>query len=117
MYWPPARGIIAASSPYVTAAITVISPLITHARSSRPGDPTSRPISAETMKMPEPIIEPMTIVVASYRRRPLMSSGSDLLTVEPASVEVAISDHCFNLRSPLFRQDLDRLRFGLEHRR
>ena len=37
-----------------------------------PGDCVCRAISAETMKMPEPIMEPMTSVVASIRPRPLI---------------------------------------------
>ena len=36
-------------------------------RSSRPGEPTVRAISALTMKMPEPIMAPMTIIMASNR--------------------------------------------------
>jgi hypothetical protein len=43
---------------------------------SNPGEFTSRPISAETMKMPEPIMEPMTSVVALVRPKPLTSSLS-----------------------------------------
>src|SRR5215472_8994732 len=34
-------------------------------------------MSAETMKMPEPIIEPTTIIVESKRPRPLTSSGEE----------------------------------------
>src|SRR5690242_7748518 len=34
-------------------------------------------MSAETMKMPEPIIEPTTIMVESKRPRPLTSSGEE----------------------------------------
>ena len=37
--------------------------------SSQPGAPTSRADSAEVMKMPEPIIAPMTIIVASSTPR------------------------------------------------
>src|ERR1700733_15087313 len=40
------------------------------ASSRPPVDPESRAISAETMKMPEPIIEPTTMVVESNRPRP-----------------------------------------------
>ncbi len=43
---------------------------------SSAGESTSRAISAETMKMPEPIIEPMTSMVALVRPRPLTSSLS-----------------------------------------
>jgi hypothetical protein len=40
-------------------------PVTSHASSSQPGLPTSLAMSAETMKMPEPIIEPTTTMVAS----------------------------------------------------
>ena len=39
--------------------------MTTHATSSQPGLPTCRAMSAETMKMPEPIIEPTTTIVES----------------------------------------------------
>ena len=45
--------------------MTVRTPVTTQASSSQPGLPTSRAMSAETMKMPEPIIEPTTTMVAS----------------------------------------------------
>jgi hypothetical protein len=40
---------------------------IIQVRSKRPGDPTVRAISAETIKMPEPIIDPATRVVELTR--------------------------------------------------
>jgi hypothetical protein len=43
----------------------VTTPATTHAMSSQKGEPTVRLISAETMKMPEPIIDPATSIVAS----------------------------------------------------
>ena len=64
-YWPPARGIKAAISAAVAAPQTVIRPATAHAASSQPGVPTRRADSAEVMKIPEPIIEPTTIIVAS----------------------------------------------------
>ena len=48
----------------------------TQAPISRAGELTSREISAETIKMPEPIIEPITSMVALVRPRPLTSSLS-----------------------------------------
>src|SRR6266542_677026 len=66
-YWPPARGYIAASSPYARAPNIVTIPATTQASSSHSGEPTVRPMSAETMKMPEPIIDPATSIVASVR--------------------------------------------------
>src|ERR1022692_2327944 len=47
-----------------------MNPVIIHARSSPPVDPVYRAISAETMKMPEPIIDPTTIMVESKRFSP-----------------------------------------------
>ena len=43
----------------------VSNPAIPQAARSQPGEPTSRADSAEVMKIPEPIIEPMTIIEAS----------------------------------------------------
>src|SRR5438270_13619476 len=48
---------------------TVISPARAQARRSQPGAPTSRADSADVMKMPEPIIAPMTSIVASSNPR------------------------------------------------
>src|SRR5687767_9482335 len=64
-YWPPARGYIAASSPYASAPSSVMTPVSTQARSRKNGLSTLRAMSAETMKIPEPIIEPATSIVAS----------------------------------------------------
>src|ERR1700737_4671372 len=64
-YWPPARGYIAASSPYASAPRIVTIPATIHAISSQKGEPTVRLMSAETMKIPDPIIEPATSMVAS----------------------------------------------------
>src|SRR5262245_41484543 len=50
--------------------MTVNKPVITHATSSQPGEPTCRDISLETIKMPEPIIEPATIIVESSSPSP-----------------------------------------------
>jgi hypothetical protein len=41
----------------------VRTPVKTHAVSRRPGLPVCLPISADTRKMPEPIIEPTTTIV------------------------------------------------------
>src|SRR5207253_1974586 len=64
-YWPPARGNIAASSPYASAPSTVMTPVRIQASSSQNGDPTVRAMLDDTMKIPEPIIEPATSIVAS----------------------------------------------------
>ena len=57
---PPARGIIPANSPQLKAPINVSAPVTTHTASSQPADPTCREISAETIKMPESLIDPAT---------------------------------------------------------
>src|SRR4051812_27471232 len=48
----------------------VSTPVITQTTSSQPGEPTWREISPETIKIPEPIIDPATIIVESSRPRP-----------------------------------------------
>src|SRR5207247_10310449 len=92
-YWPPALGIIAASSPYDSAPTTVRMPVMTQATSSQPGLPLSRAICADTMKMPEPIIEPTTTMVESYRPSPRLNSVSSSV----AAVELAIGDSCITI--------------------
>jgi hypothetical protein len=64
-YCPPALGYMAASSPYARAPSNVITPVITHATTNQNGEGSDLAMSAETMKMPEPIIEPATSMVAS----------------------------------------------------
>ena len=66
----------------------VMNPVTTQAAMSNTGESTSRAISAETMKMPEPIMEPMTSVVALVRPRPLTHSLS-LEAMETVLVSVA----------------------------
>ena len=53
----------------------VITAVTSQAAISSAGEPTPRDMSAETMKMPEPIMEPMTIAVAEKRPSPLTNSG------------------------------------------
>src|SRR5882724_704003 len=67
----------------------VKSPVTTQARSSQPAEPTWRVMSAETMKMPEPIIDPATIIVESQvpssRTKPVdLSSAAGLTALAPA---------------------------------
>src|SRR5262245_6287217 len=54
-----------ASSEQHSAPVIVSNPAIAHARSSQPGAPLSLDDSADVIKIPEPIIEPITIIVAS----------------------------------------------------
>src|SRR6185436_2138304 len=80
-YCPPARGHIAASSAQQSAPVMVSTPASAQAMSSQPGEPTSRDDSAEVMKIPDPIIEPTTIIVASSRLRPRTSFVGDSLVI------------------------------------
>src|SRR4030095_10255898 len=68
-----------ASSEQQRAPVIVNKPAIAHARSNQPGAPLSRDDSAEVIKIPEPIIEPITIMVASTgpsaRTRPRARGG------------------------------------------
>jgi hypothetical protein len=54
-----------ASSEQHSAPVTVSKPATAHASNSQPGAPVNRADSAEVIKMPEPIIDPTTIMVAS----------------------------------------------------
>src|SRR4030088_2217871 len=54
-----------ASSEQHNAPVMVNRPATAHARSNQPGAPLSRDDSADVIKIPEPIIEPITIMVAS----------------------------------------------------
>src|SRR5438132_11874868 len=51
-------------------------PVMIQAISRPPAEPVWRAMSAETMKMPEPIIEPTTIMVESNRLRPRTNPAS-----------------------------------------
>src|SRR5215831_9169037 len=54
----------------------VIKPVTSQAAMSSAGELTSRAISADTIKMPEPIMEPITSVVALVRPSPLTNPVS-----------------------------------------
>src|SRR5262249_27130 len=55
------------------APVIVSTPASAQATSNQPGEATNREDSADTRKIPEPIIEPITIIVASRRLRPRTS--------------------------------------------
>src|SRR5687767_8822151 len=55
----------------------VITPAASHASMSQSGEPTVREMSADTMKMPDPIIDPDTSMVASVRDRALTNPPDD----------------------------------------
>src|ERR1041384_7903662 len=69
-----------ASSPYDRAAGTVSTPVISQATSSQPGLPTCRAVSADTRKMPEPIIEPTTTALASSSPRARLNARASFST-------------------------------------
>jgi hypothetical protein len=62
----------------------VMTPATIQTTSSNPGLCTWWDISPETMKIAEPIIDPMTIMIASKRPRPLTRSAPSPVT--PANV-------------------------------
>jgi hypothetical protein len=51
----------------------VRTPATTHESNSHPELPSCRDISAETMKMAEPIMDPATIIVLSNNPRPRLN--------------------------------------------
>src|SRR5947208_1735715 len=68
-----------ASSEQQSAPVIVSKPAKAHASSNQPGAPLNRDDSADVIKMPEPIIDPMTIIIASIgpsaRTRLVVSLG------------------------------------------
>ena len=54
----------------------VKTPVKIQVKSNPPAEPVYRAMSAATMKMPEPIIEPTTIIVAS--KRPIRAARPDV---------------------------------------
>jgi hypothetical protein len=71
----------------------VSKPATAHASSSQPGAPLKRDDSAEVMKMPDPIMEPITIIVASTgpsaRRRLDGGRSSILLLTKNSAARVS----------------------------
>src|SRR5437870_7559403 len=70
---------MAASSAQHSAPLIVITPASAQATNNQPGEPTSRDDSAEVMKMPDPIIDPITIIVPSVKPRPRTNFGDSVL--------------------------------------
>ncbi len=70
----------------------VRNPVSTQAPISRTGESTRRAISAETMKMPEPIMDPMTSIVALSGPRPFTNPLS-LEATEIVFASVAKKPH------------------------
>src|SRR5689334_12643682 len=67
----------------------VSTPASAHATSNQPGEPTSRDDSADVMKMPEPIIDPTTIIVASSSVRPRTRRAAELTMVVASAMDRA----------------------------
>src|SRR5213076_1818081 len=59
-----------ASSEQQSAPVMVSKPAKAHPSSNQPGAPLNRDDSADVIKMPEPIIDPMTIIIASIGPSP-----------------------------------------------
>src|SRR5437867_1050286 len=76
---------------------------------SRPGDETWRAISAETIKIPEPIIDPTTRVVASIRPSPLarpVSSARRAVSIRYRLLKrVALISHACAMRKQIQTAD------------
>ena len=60
--------------------------MTTQAVRSQPALPSERPMSADTMKMPEPIIDPTTTIVESNRPRPRVNSVSSVVAAPALAV-------------------------------
>src|SRR5439155_11988899 len=92
--------------------VIVISPATAQASSSQPGAPIKRADSAEVMKMPDPIIEPITIMVASSGPRPrtklvsaLVGEAVDFPGTTPAfptECSLSLMENVLEPRSPRF---------------
>src|SRR5258706_2690755 len=67
------------------AGAAVSNPLMNRAAGSRPVDAVWRAISAETMKIPEPIIAPTKIMVESNKPRP-RTNPDDSVSVTIGSI-------------------------------
>src|SRR4026208_1502357 len=72
---------MAANSAQQSAPVIVSTPASAQATSNHPGEPTSRDDSAETIKIPDPIIDPTTIMVASSRLSSRTSLGEVSLLI------------------------------------
>ena len=70
-----------ASSEQQSAPVIVIKPATAQASNNQPGAPINRADSADVMKMPDPIIEPITIIVASTGPRARTSPDCCRLSV------------------------------------
>ena len=76
-----------ANSEQQSAPVIVINPATNHASNNHPGAPINRADSAEVMKIPDPIIDPITIIVASNgpraRTRLVDSALASVMSLAP----------------------------------
>src|SRR5437899_6336213 len=88
-----------ASSEQHNAPVIVSKPATVHASSNHPGAPLKREVSAEVIKIPDPIIDPMTIMVASMgpsvRTRPLVGEAVGF----PGPLTASPTEDCSSLIS------------------
>jgi len=72
-YSPPACGMRAQSSPYVSAPASESPPATTHASSTNPGVPTLQVMTRAFKNTPVPMTTPITIAVAASSPSPRTS--------------------------------------------
>src|SRR3954452_9177615 len=75
-YSPPALGIIAASSAYVSAPARLRRPATTQTVMTIPGVPTLHVITRDLRKTPVPMTSPITIAIAARAPSPRTSPTS-----------------------------------------
>src|SRR5215510_12598047 len=118
-----------ANSEQHSAPVMVSKPAVAHASSSQPGAPLNRDDSAEVIKMPDPIIEPMTIIVASIgpsaRTKLVRSRWSLILSVTAnfaarvfprLHVQVAFATHGRTRPHQVYRHERKLFRRAHRHR-
>src|SRR5262249_44832095 len=85
-----------------SAAAMVRQPVRIQVSSKPPAEPVWRAMSAATMKMPEPIMEPTTIIVPSNKPMAFTNSCSLL----PACVEIALVASAIPVRASVVSRGL-----------
>src|SRR5438067_1905203 len=90
---------MAASSPYDNAAVIVRTPVTTQAISSQPGLPSCLAIAADTMKIPDPIIDPVTTMVESNNPSSRLNVLSRLVGLVVSTSAIERSILCANSNS------------------
>ena len=84
VYSPPACGIIAASSAYVSAPARLRRPATTHTVTTIPGVPTLQVMTRALRNTPVPMTSPMRIALEASRPSPRTRPTFDAPTVEDA---------------------------------